>query len=218
VKKIVLTVLFALLLVEVAFLYSAKPVAAEETTSSGIKRIQSVLKEKLENRKEKVEVRQTNIKEKIEDRKGKIEEKKEDRVERVRKAAIVRYDVHKKAIERAEKLLEKLQVRIDKAKEAGQDVAEAERLMADAKNKLADTKIKLASIESKKGVAIDKAGFQEIQRLLQGIRQDLHVIRQRDLTLLPQKVKIPFVKLFVPIGSIYGVVKYEIGNYEDRIN
>jgi len=36
----------------------------------------------------------------------------------------------------------------------------------------------LASIESKKGVAIDKAGFQEIQRLLQGIRQDLHVIRQ----------------------------------------
>lgn len=170
-KKIVLTVLFTLLLVEVAFLYSAKPAAAEETTPSGIKRVQSVLKERLENRKDKVAEKRENVI-------AKAEDKKVDKVERVRKAAIVRYDVHKKAIEKAEKLLGKLQVRIDSAKQAGKDVSEAERLMADAKTKLGSAKAKLASIEGKKGTAMDKAGFQEIQRLLQGIRQDLHVVRQ----------------------------------------
>lgn len=170
-KKILLGILFTLLVAEVAFLYGAKTVVAKETTPSGIERVKSVLKERLENRKEKVTGKRENIKEKV-------EERKEDRTEMIRKSVGVRVDIHKRAIHKAEKLLEKLQARIDRAKEAGKDVSEAERLMGDATNRLAQAKAKLESIESKKGTAIDKSGFQEIHQLFQGMREDLHEIRK----------------------------------------
>lgn len=144
-------------------------VSAEEASKTGI-RPAAAIRQKIENIKEK-------ILEKKEDREASVSAKKEQAALRVRQAAIVRWEVLNRAINRSELLLGKLQVRIDKAKSAGKDVTAAEAAMTDAKTKLADAKSRLEALKTKKDTAIDKTTFKQIQNEFRIIQKDLNAIR-----------------------------------------
>lgn len=167
-KKIT-TFTFLIFFVVGLALTQAGMVSAEEAAQPGIRPL-PVIKEKLQNIKERVLERK-------ETREASISAKKEQTVARVRQVVIARWQVHNRAVILAENLLNKLQERIYNAKAAGKDTAEMESLMADARTKVADAKNKLEDIKGKKDTAVDKETFREIQNSFQEIRRDLQAVR-----------------------------------------
>ena len=160
-KKSLLTIVFCFAVI----IMFSKDVFAEASTPSG----------RFSGIKERV---QEQLKEIRDLKKGDRTETKEQTQNRIRQSLTARFNNHKKAITRAEILLDKLQLRMDKAKAAGQDTTQMEALMVDARSKLTDAKTKLADIEAKKGTAVDKAGFQAIMEELKAINKDLQGIKE----------------------------------------
>lgn len=119
-----------------------------------------------------------NIKDRIKERKATNSAEKDKKVERVRNAAVVRWEVLNKLVGKSEELLEKLQMRIDRAKKDGKDVTAIENNMADAKLKLNDAKKILSDVSGEKDQAIDKTAFQNIQKQFQTAKKDLNIVHQ----------------------------------------
>ncbi len=161
---IALSVVVALSATGVVFAEGSNEVRPTNASTSGIRRLEETVKERV-----------TNIKEKVSEKR---DAKKEAIVTRVRKAVDARETALSRSLDLAGKILDKLQIRIDAAKNAGKDVTSMSAAMTDARSKLADAKTRLANVDAQKGTAVDKAGFQAIETQFKAIRQDIHAIRE----------------------------------------
>lgn len=171
-KKSGIILLSTILLLGVLYVYGVSLTSAQQATSSLDRRLQTL--------KEQIATNRGALKETREDLREKQKEvgeiTREKRVARVRQAVKARWNVLSRATQRAEILLNKLQVRVNEAKTAGKDVTIAEQAMVDAQAKLADAKSRLAGLKDKENTAVDKAGFQSVQSQFQAIRQDLKAV------------------------------------------
>lgn len=178
-KYIILTLILSLVMAAPALGFFGLNQRQSSSSDNGV---ETTVQQRVEN---KLEVRDANLEQRKEEAAKRNEIKTETREQikekvaaRVRKAVIIRYEVISKLVGRVEGLLNKLQVKVEEAKADGKDMQAAEDALGRARGKIDSAKVKLADIDSKKDTALERVEFNQIQRIYQGIHQDLKEVHQ----------------------------------------